>query len=531
MPKLSKVVGSTSEIWELFIQDSASTVGAGKTGLAYNTASLTCYYKRNTATGTTSVSLADIVALGTYVSGGFKEVDPSNMPGVYEFHPPNAALASGAQSVTFFFKGASGMVVLPLEVELTLTNNQDATRGGMSALPNANAAASGGLPTVDSNNAVKVQSGTGANQLSLSSGTVTVGTNNDKTGYGLADGAITAAKFGAGAIDAAAIADNAIDAGAIASNAITAAKIADGALTAAKFASGAFDAVWERATSALTTAGSIGKLLVDNINATISSRSTLTAANVWDYVVSSLGSTSTVGGYVKSIIDAIKAKTDSLTFTNAGKVDATAVTVSDKTGYSLASAPPTASDNADAVWDALLADHNVADTFGEFVQAITGGGDGGLTAAQFFTTDSGKVYADAIAGSVVKEIVLGLRGQLQDAGIAADTIAVTILQKVVASYAVNGNVADALNKISAIPSQVSTELNDLLSVDTQTELTGVPPANATLAQMIRWMYLLSRNPRTQTSSTQTVRNDANSATVATSGVSDNGTTLTQGKWS
>lgn len=41
-------------------------------------------------------------------------------------------------------------------------------------IPNATAAANGGLPTVDANNAVKVQSGTGANQISLSSGLVTL---------------------------------------------------------------------------------------------------------------------------------------------------------------------------------------------------------------------------------------------------------------------------------------------------------------------------------------------------------------------
>jgi hypothetical protein len=44
--------------------------------------------------------------------------------------------------------------------------------------------------------------------------------------------------------------------------------------------SGAVTAIWDALTSALTTAGSIGKLLVDNINATISSRSTLTEAEV-----------------------------------------------------------------------------------------------------------------------------------------------------------------------------------------------------------------------------------------------------------
>lgn len=40
-------------------------------------------------------------------------------------------------------------------------------------------------------------------------------------------------------------------------------------------------AIWDALTSALTTTGSIGKLLVDNINATISSRSSHSAADVW----------------------------------------------------------------------------------------------------------------------------------------------------------------------------------------------------------------------------------------------------------
>lgn len=50
-------------------------------------------------------------------------------------------------------------------------------------LPNLDTSSTGGLPITDSSNAVKVQSGTGANQISLASGLVTVGTNNDKTGY------------------------------------------------------------------------------------------------------------------------------------------------------------------------------------------------------------------------------------------------------------------------------------------------------------------------------------------------------------
>jgi hypothetical protein len=40
-------------------------------------------------------------------------------------------------------------------------------------------------------------------------------------------------------------------------------------------------AIWDALTSALTTVGSIGKLIVDNLNATVSSRSSHAAADVW----------------------------------------------------------------------------------------------------------------------------------------------------------------------------------------------------------------------------------------------------------
>ena len=56
---------------------------------------------------------------------------------------------------------------------------------GLLALPAAAAGLAGGLPTADANNAVKLQVGSGANQINLSAGAVTVGTNSDKSGYTL----------------------------------------------------------------------------------------------------------------------------------------------------------------------------------------------------------------------------------------------------------------------------------------------------------------------------------------------------------
>jgi hypothetical protein len=60
--------------------------------------------------------------------------------------------------------------------EVVAVDPQDTVRFGLTSLPNAAAAANGGLPTADASNAVKVQSGTGANQISLSAGLVAIDT-------------------------------------------------------------------------------------------------------------------------------------------------------------------------------------------------------------------------------------------------------------------------------------------------------------------------------------------------------------------
>lgn len=124
--KLQKVLGATSEIWQIFIQDSSSTTGAGLTGLTNASSSLTAYYHRDTDTTATAISLVTMT-VGTFTSSGFKEIDATNMPGWYQFCPPNAALASGAKSCAFHLKGATNMAPLPIEVQLTATNVDSAT--------------------------------------------------------------------------------------------------------------------------------------------------------------------------------------------------------------------------------------------------------------------------------------------------------------------------------------------------------------------------------------------------------------------
>lgn len=114
--EIKRPVGSTSNILLVFIEDESSP-GTGKTGLVFNSAGLTAYYKRDVGTASVSITLVTCT-LGTFSSGGFKEVDATNMPGWYEFHPPDAALASGAKSVAIAIKGATDMLPCSITIDL-----------------------------------------------------------------------------------------------------------------------------------------------------------------------------------------------------------------------------------------------------------------------------------------------------------------------------------------------------------------------------------------------------------------------------
>ena len=227
-----------------------------------------------------------------------------------------------------------------------------------------------------------------------------------------ADNAITAASINADAITNAKIADNAIAAENLAADCITSAKIADNAFANEHFADGALtsteitsaagcivasiannaitaaaiatdaidadalkadalaeiaDAVWDEASTGHTDAGKAGAQLwtvLDDVPNTSEFQARTIAAA--DYtVVSDLGTVQTGDSFaivngdhglvsIQDDIDAIKAKTDSLTFTVAGDVDCNVQTwkgsaAQDMTGdsYARLGAPAGASVSAD----------------------------------------------------------------------------------------------------------------------------------------------------------------------------------------
>jgi hypothetical protein len=111
--------GSTSQSIELYL---------GVTGLTASTSGLTARYNR-TRTASVSIPLVARTIAQAWTSGGFAEVDATNMPGVYRLDVPDAALAAGADDVTIVVRGASGANGAVMTVKLSsggLTSAQTA---------------------------------------------------------------------------------------------------------------------------------------------------------------------------------------------------------------------------------------------------------------------------------------------------------------------------------------------------------------------------------------------------------------------
>ena len=229
MAKLLIKQGATSVKATVFIQDSSSTTGVGLTGLVFNTGSLTAYYYREGDASSTAITLATMT-LGTWATGGFIVVDGTNMKGLYQLGLPNACFAN-LGSVVVYLTGAANMAPVVLEFQVVAFDPTDGVRAGLTALPSA-AVGSGansfnfdsagfiqsdpqkwlggaipavnvtGVPLVDLKYTLGTLSPAAAGYIGIDWGqvtnktatvgltnttiaAVTVGTNNDKTGYSL----------------------------------------------------------------------------------------------------------------------------------------------------------------------------------------------------------------------------------------------------------------------------------------------------------------------------------------------------------
>jgi hypothetical protein len=296
-----------------------------------------------TRSGATPAAKVDATALGAANSAHSDntafEIDGTDQPGVYRVDWPDAAFASGVDEVILTVKCAT-VFTESLRVRL-----MSATRGlSGTALPNAAADAAGGLPISDAGgldldaqigadiDAILVDTGTtldGRIPAALVSGRI------DASVGAMAANVLTATAINADAITAAKIADGAIDAATFAASAITSTVLAADAITAAKVAAD----VTTELQAGLATAAALATVdgIVDDI---LLDTAEIGAAGAGLTVLATQASVDTIDDFLDTEVAAIlaavdtevasvKTKTDSLTFTQAGHVDANVQRIND----------------------------------------------------------------------------------------------------------------------------------------------------------------------------------------------------------
>jgi hypothetical protein len=202
--------------------------------------------------------------------------------------------------------------------------------------------------TVTCAGGVTIPAATLASTTNITAGTITTVSGNVNGSVGSVTGNVGGNVTGS----VGSIAAGGIIAASFAADAITAAKIADGALDAATFASGALDAVWSTAARTLTAAtnitsngGTISQTQLAHLDADISSRmATYTQPTGFlaaSFPASLASPTNITAGTITTVTNVTNAPTaGDFTATMKTSLNAAtpAVTVSDKSGFSLTSA-------------------------------------------------------------------------------------------------------------------------------------------------------------------------------------------------
>jgi hypothetical protein len=133
--------GTTNYSCTIRIVDSSD--GTPETGVVFNTAGIDLWYRRPGGAHS-SITEATQTEGGAHTDGGFVHISD----GYYRLDLPDAAVATGVDYVDVGGT-VTGMVVIGGRIRLTDVDLSDAVRGGMTALPNANADAAGGLAISD----------------------------------------------------------------------------------------------------------------------------------------------------------------------------------------------------------------------------------------------------------------------------------------------------------------------------------------------------------------------------------------------
>jgi hypothetical protein len=162
MPAYRKLAGTTNVSIDVLFFTVAT--GAPVT-VTTATAGLSIKYRRQGATLQNFPTLNDLAALDSaWDDGGILLIEN----GLHRLDIPDAACAAGASHVSIE-GAATGIAMIPVTIDLVAYNPYDAVRLGLTALPNVASGSAGAIPTT----------GTGANQIAVSSGTVLLSSDTE----------------------------------------------------------------------------------------------------------------------------------------------------------------------------------------------------------------------------------------------------------------------------------------------------------------------------------------------------------------
>lgn len=176
--------GSTSISLPVELRKSADSTEL--TGIVYTGVTGSYWRQGGTRTSITTATLSGPSA--AYSSGGFVEVDATNMPGVYRFDVPDAAFATGADWVVVSLKVSTAfqqtfMFALESSGAAEVMTRIGSAGAGLTALGDTRIA---NLDATISSRLADSSKPTNFSSLSITGGgAVTAGTVGDKTGYSL----------------------------------------------------------------------------------------------------------------------------------------------------------------------------------------------------------------------------------------------------------------------------------------------------------------------------------------------------------
>lgn len=312
MAKQNIGIGSTGRSEYIYIIDSLSSTGLGKTGISFNTSGLNGHYVRNAGSATT-ITFASQTATGAWISGGWAEVDQIRMPGIYRVDLPDAIFASGSDKAVVFIKGVSNTIPVTLEYQITASNPNTFTEASIASTvwSNTSRTITGGI--ADTVTTLTTRSGFAVTNISeIQSGlsTVTINQIGASIGQSISDVGLTS--IVTGRIDAS-----------------ISSRLASASYTAPPTEASIASTVWSNATRTITggtittnndkngytiTAGivtsisnpvdittnsmsGIANTVWTNVTRTLTSGSGISAFDIWNYANRTLTSSSGASAY------------------------------------------------------------------------------------------------------------------------------------------------------------------------------------------------------------------------------------------